>query len=341
MPKYTIRVLIALAAILQLSDFSVVQAGIQPLEKGRDSDSVSQQNQENYQLSMAQIEELIGTGQCKAAVEAFNKLKIDFPEITTPDANDFDLFIEAEILRCKGKLTTAARRYGKLLDQISPESRFYQAALDRQFGIATAFLAGEKRPVLGIFKMKGYAEGVRIMEDISYRLALDDPEGMGLKAEIAVAISYQERKKYDEAFYRWAQIKDQHKNDRLGKEALLAMAQCKLAMYKGPGYDDSDLIGRPLNPGSFYDSARGCYDEFKLKHPQDTEEFNIEQKINEIDEKLASKQFKIGQYYQGTGNMLSANLYFQMVVNRWPQTVTARIAEQMLIINSSGQEKTE
>ncbi len=341
MPKYKIRTLIVLAATLLLSTFSVVQAGIQPLEKVRDSDSLSQQNQDNYQLLVAQINKLVDTGQCKAVIKAFNKLKTDFPEITAPDSSDLGLFVGAEILRCKGKLAKAARQYGKLLDQITPESRFYKTSLDRQFSIATAFLAGAKKPVLGIFKMKGYAEGVRIMEDISYRLALDDPEGMGQKAEIAVAISYQERKKFDEAFYRWAQIKDQHKNDRLGKEALLAMAQCRLAMYKGPGYDDSDLIGRPLNPGSFYDSAKGCYNEFKLKHPQDAEEFNIEQKINEVDEKLASKQFKIGQYYQGTGNKLSANLYFQMVVDRWPQTVTAKIAEQMLIINSGGQEKTE
>lgn len=330
-----------LSAILLLSVCPVFPAEIQPLEKAQDSGSHSQQIQNNYQLLVAQIKRLVDTGQCKVVIKAFNKLKTDFPEITTPNSNDLGLFIEAEILRCKGKLAKAARRYGKLLDQISPDSMFYQAALDRQFEIATAFLAGAKKPVLGIFKMKGYAEGVRIMEDISYRLALDDPHGMGIKAEIAVAKSYQERKKYDEAFYRWAEIKDRHKTEPLGREALLSMAQCKLAMYKGPGYDDSDLFGRPLNPSSFYDSAKGCYNEFKLKHPQETEKFNIDQKIKEVDEKLAYKQFKIGQYYQETGNKLSANLYFQMVVNRWPQTVTAKIAEQMLIKNSRGQEKTE
>lgn len=341
MPKYKIRALIVLAVMLLLSVCPLLRAENQSLEKKGDSGSFPQQNQDDYQLSVTQIQELVDTGQCKEAINAFEKLKTDFPEITTPDSNDLDLFIEAEILRCEGKLAKAARRYGNLLDRIPAESRFYQAALDRQFGIATAFLAGAKKPVFGIFKIKGYAEGVRIMEDISYRLTLDDPYGMGLKAEIAVAKSYQERKKYDEAFYRWAQIRDRHKNENLGKEALLAMAQCKLGMYKGPDYDDSDLIGRPLNPSSFYDSARGCYNEFKLRHPQDTEEFNIEQKIQDVDEKLAYKQFKIGQYYQETGNNLSANLYFQMVVNRWPQTVTAQIAEQMLIQNTSSQEKTE
>jgi hypothetical protein len=178
MPKYKIRILIALVTVLLLSVCPVVRAENQPLEKGGDSGSFPQQNQDDYQLSVAQIQELVDTGQCKAAINAFEKLKTDFPEITVSESNDLDLFIEAEILRCKGKLAKAARRYGNLLDQIPAESRFYKAALDRQFGIATAFLAGAKKPILGIFKIKGYAEGVRIMEDISYRLALDDPYGI-------------------------------------------------------------------------------------------------------------------------------------------------------------------
>ncbi|MHC4691719.1 MAG: outer membrane protein assembly factor BamD [Planctomycetota bacterium] len=341
MGKYKIRILLTLAAILTVSICSVLGAETKPLRKALESISVSEQNQDSYKLSVAQIEELIGAGKCKAALRAFNRLKTDFPEIIKPDSNDFDLLVEAEILLCKGKLVEATRQYGKLLDEIPTGSRFYLPALERQFEIATAFLAGAKKPVFRIFKIKGYAEGVRIMEDIGYRLALEDPYGMGLKAELAVAKSYQERKKYDEAFYRWAQIKDKHQNDELGKEALLSMAECKLAMYKGPNYDNSDLIGRPLNPSSFYESAKSCYEEFRLKYPQDVEKYDIEKKIKDVDETVASKQFKIGQYYQGTGNILSANLYFQMIIYRWPDTVTAKIAEQMLIQNTSSQEKTE
>ena len=114
MPKYTTRVLIALAAMLLLSVCPVFPAEIRPLEKAQDSDSLSQQNQDNYQLSVAQIKELVDTDQCKAAIKAFNKLKTDFPEITTPDANDLDLFIEAEILLCKGTLTKAVLKAGSI-----------------------------------------------------------------------------------------------------------------------------------------------------------------------------------------------------------------------------------
>ncbi|MGB2806969.1 MAG: hypothetical protein WBC22_04475 [Sedimentisphaerales bacterium] len=339
MPKYKIRVVIVLAAMLVLSVCTVVQAGIQPLEKARDSDSLSQQNQDNYQLSVVQIKELVDTGKCNAALKAFNQLKTDFPEITTPDSNDLDLFIEAEILRCKGKLAKAARAYSRLMDEFPPESRFYKAALDRQFSIATAFLAGEKRPVLGVFKIKGYAEGIRIMDGINYRLGFGDP--IGIKAAVEVAKGYQERKKYDEAYYRWEEIREQCSSDKLRKDALLAMAQCRLAVYKGYEYDTSALIGRPLNPESYYNSAKSCYEKFRQQYPDDVNDFGIGQSLKEIDEKMALKQLMIGQHYQRTGNNLSANLYYRMVVNRWPQTDTAKMANEMLINNSDSQEKKQ
>jgi tetratricopeptide (TPR) repeat protein len=341
MTKYKKRIPIVLTAMLLLSVCPVVQAEIRPLEKGWDSGSLSQPNQDNYQLSLAQIQNLVDTGKCKAALKAFNQLKMDFPEIASPDSNDLDIFIEAEMLRCKGQFTKAARTYSRLMDEFPPESRFYEAALERQFRIATAFLAGRKRPILGIFKIKGYAEGVRIMDGISYRLALDDPDGIGIKAAVAVAKSYQERKKYDEAYYRWAEIHDQHSTNLLGKQALINMAQCRNALYRGHQYDTSDLIGRPLNPESYYNSAKSCYQKFKQQYPEDTDEFDIGQRLNEIDEKLAVKQFEIGRYYQERGNMLSANLYYKMVVNRWPQTNAAKMANEILIKNADSQEKKQ
>ena len=339
MPKYKIRVVIVLAVMLLLSTFSVVRAEIQHSENAQDTRSVSQQSQDNYLLTVAQIEKLVDTGKCKAALKAFNQLKTDFPEIARQDSNDLALFIKAEMLRCKGKFTKAARAYSRLMDEFPPESRFYGLALDRQFSVATAFLAGRKRPVLGVFKIKGYAEGVRIMDGINYRLGFGDP--IGIKAAVEVAKSYRERKKYDEAFYRWDEIREQRSSDKLRKDALLAMAQCRLAVYKGHEYDTSALIGRPLNPESYYDSAKSCYEKFRQQYPNDVNDFGIGQSLKEIDEELALKQLKIGQYYQKTGNNLSANLYFQMVVNRWPQTDAAKMANEMLIKNSDSQEKKQ
>jgi tetratricopeptide (TPR) repeat protein len=329
--KHKIRIVIVLAGLL-LSSFSLARAEIRYSDQDQD-----EQNESS--IAVAQIKMLVDTGKCKAAKKAFNQLKTDFPEITKPDSNEMDLFIEAEMMRCKGKFAKAAKHYTKLMDQFHPESRFYGPALDRQFRIATAFLAGEKKPILGIFKIKGYAEGIRIMDGINYRLGFGDP--IGIKAAVEVATSYQERKKYDEAYYRWDEIREQCSSDKLRKNALLAMAQCRLAVYRGYEYDSSALIGRPLNPESYYNSAKSCYQKFKQQYPDDANDLGIGQSLKQIDEKMALKQLKTGQYYQRTGNNLSANLYYRMVVGRWPQTEAAMMAEDMLSQNSPGQEKTK
>ena len=329
MTKCKIRIVIVLAVLL-LSVFSPARAEIRYSEPDK---------QDEFSMSVAQIKMLVDTGKCKSAKKGFNQLKTDFPEVTLPDSNELDLFIEAEMMRCKGKFAKAARHYTKLMDQFPPESRFYKAALDRQFRIAAAFLAGEKKAILGIFKIKGYAEGIRIMDGINYRLGFDDP--IGIKAAVEVAKSYQERKRYDEAYYRWDEIREQCSSDNLRKDALLAMAQCRLAVYRGHEYDSSALIGRPLNPESYYNSAKSCYQKFRQQYPDDANDFGIGQSLKEIDEKMALKQLKIGQYYQGAGNNLSANLYYRMVVGSWPRTEAAMMAEDMLSQNSPGQEKSK
>jgi outer membrane protein assembly factor BamD (BamD/ComL family) len=333
MPEYRKKLVILLTVSMLLSTFSVVPADVQNLDQDREG-------LDRSLMTVARIGKLVDTGRCKEVQTAFDQLKADFPEIAGPNLNDLDGFIEAEILRCEGDYVKAAASYGRFMDHF-PDSKFYDLALERQFQIAAAFLAGRKRRILGIFKIRGYAEGVRIMEAITYRKTLHDPDGIGTKAAVAVAQSYQERKKFDEAYYRWAEIHDQHSTNRLGKHALLEMAQCREALYKGDQYDTSDLIGRPLNPESYYNSARSCYQKFKQQYPEDADEYKIEQKLNEIDEQLARKQFEIGQYYQERGNVLSANLYYRMVVNRWPRTNTAALARQMLTSGSGTEENIQ
>ena len=225
------------------------------------------------------------------------------------------------------------------VDQIKPENIYYKTALDRQFQVASAFLAGRKRKFLGFFEISGYAEGVRIMDEINSRLGFERP--LGEKAAVAVAECYQRRKKFAEAYYRWDEISEQCRSETLRRDAMLAMADCKLAQFKGHEFDDSDLIGRPLNPESFYSSARTLYKKFKERYPEDADKLEIDRKLREIDEQMALKQFNIGWHYQNTGNKLSANLYYTMIIRDWPETETAKIAREMIITNSLSKENTE
>ncbi|MDT8300815.1 MAG: tetratricopeptide repeat protein [Sedimentisphaerales bacterium] len=231
----------------------------------------------------------------------------------------------------KGEFTKALRIYEKLLTE-QPDSDFRDQVMDRQYAIATAYLGGQKKRVLRFVHLRGYAEGVRIMEKITDRAGLDTP--MGLNASISVAEHYERKKEFNAAYLKWWEISSQYQTGKTGRNALLNMARCKHAAYNN----------HPEHKRAFYDAsslsiAKSCYEKFKLLYPGDTEEIDVDEVLKEINEQLAYKQFSIGQYYQRTGNKKSANLYFDMVVNDWSGTKAAEMAKEMLSENSGGNER--
>ncbi len=318
MPEYRMRFVILAIAVV-LTALSMASAGTWRLENDGDFKAVSADGEDKFLVAVAEAKKLVDTGQTKAARKAYDALKKDFPEITGPD---FDLFIKAEIFYCKVKFTKAVRNYDKLLTEY-PKSGFREAALDREFAIATAYLAGKKKTLLGFIKIKGYAEGIRIMEKITDRVGLDTQ--MGIKASVAVAENYEGREKFNEAFLKWWEISLEWEMGPVGRNALLGMARNKHAVYNKP----------PEHKRTFYDasclsSAKSYYGRFKLLYPIDAKEIGVDEILSEIDEQLAYKQLSIGRYYQRTGNRQSANLYYDMVVNNWPDSKAAEEAKEIL-----------
>ena len=318
MPEYRMRFVILAVAVV-LSAISTASAGTWRLEKGRDFKAVSADGQDKFLVAVADAKNFVNTGRTKAARKAYDAIKKDFPEIAGPD---FDLFIKAEIYYCKVQFTKAIRNYDKLLTEY-PKSGFREAALDREFAIATAYLAGKKKVLLGIIKIKGYAEGIKIMEKITDQVGLDTQ--MGIKASVAVAENYEQREMFNEAFLKWWEISLEWEMGPVGRDALLGMARCKHAVYNKP----------PESKRTFYDasslsSAKSYYGRFKLLYPEDARKIGVDEILSKIDEQLAYKQLTIGRYYQRTGNRQSANLYYDMVVNNWPDTKAAEEAKEML-----------
>ena len=318
MCRYKRRIIVLAAFMMLLSARCGLTAETWRLEAGEQWKAVSAEDK--YVLAVAEIKRKVNMGETKAVSEAIGRLKEDFPEIAGPD---LDAFLGAEMFYCRGKFTKAGRAYEKFLSAY-PQSELYEAVLDRQFAIATAYLGGQKRPVLGVFKMRGYAEGERVMDKIIDR-AGDSP--LSMKAALAVADSYERRGKFVEAHERWSEISSRWPTGQIGKDALLGMARCKHAAYKGPKYDSTHLIG-----------AKSYYERYKLRYPRDAEELDVDGKLQQIDEQLAYKQFSIGEHYQQAGSRQAANLYYQMVLDDWPESTAAEMARERMTGNTGGEE---
>lgn len=264
-------------------------------------------NDEQYLLHVAEIKKLVDAGKPDKVKKAVKQMKKDFPGVA---GKDFDSFIEAEVLLAKGKLTRAVKQYDKFLDDY-PTSGLRDAALNRQFEVATEFLAGRKKTVL-VFRVSAFDDGVKIMEKISDRTGTAD---IAKNALLAVAQSYEKRKQYNEAYLKWSEISMRWPTGEIAKNALLAMARTKYAAYRGAVYDGSSLI-----------SAKTYYENFKLRYPQETQNLQVDDILARIGEQLAEKNLLIAKYYDRTGSAGPANMYYQMVVDNWPQSKAAETA---------------
>ena len=305
------RILIPVAFLL-LTAGVAFSAQTWHLEKGSDWRNVSEQSQGQYLLDVAEVKQLIETGHTESACEALEELKCNYPQIA---GADLDAFIKAEILFSKDKFTKASKAYTKFL-MAFPKNPLYDAALDRQFAIATAFMSGRKRTVLKVLKIKGHAEGIRVMERIIDR-AGDAP--IAVKAAKAIANNYDSRGKFNDAYDQWSYISSRWPTGRTGKEALLSMGRCKHAAYKGPSYDSSALI-----------STKTYYENYSQRYPQDAMSLEIDRKLTQVNEQMAYKQLNIGQYYEKSGNKEAANLYYQIVIDGWPGTTAAKMAKERM-----------
>jgi outer membrane protein assembly factor BamD (BamD/ComL family) len=268
--------------------------------------------EDKYLLAVAEIKNLINMGETAAVGKAVDKLKKDFPEVAGPD---LDAFMKAEMLFCEGKYTRAVRSYDKFLAGF-PKSQLYDAALDRKFAIGTAFLGGQKKRVFGVFMMSRYAEGVKVMEKISDQ-AGDAP--IAKRAAVAIAQSYEKREKYNDAYHKWSEISMRWPGGQLGEDALLNMARCKHAAYRGPKYDSSNLV-----------SAKSYYENYKMRYPESAKAIDVDKILKQIEEQLAYKEFTIGKYYQKTANKQSAALYYDMVASNWPESTAAKMTQMKM-----------
>ena len=149
------------------------------LQKAMDSDN------EQYLLRVAEIKKLVDSGKPDKVQKAAEQLKKDFPGVA---GKDFDSFMKAEVLLAGGKLTKAVRQYDDFLDKY-PISPLKDAALNRQFEVATEFLAGRKKTIL-VFRVSAFDDGVKIMEKISDRTGTAD---IAKNALLSVAQSYEKR----------------------------------------------------------------------------------------------------------------------------------------------------
>ncbi len=313
--------LLGLALVIVVSCCHTARAETWRLKGGEKLESVADDPQAQYQQAIAELKKLVQEGGVAEVKDAIEQIKAEFPDRVGPD---LELFALGETRYWQDRYGKALVKYEKLLKDY-PGSEYAGLALQREFDMAQEYLEGRKKVVLGFIRISGFEEGVELMEKISDRAGLDEPNGVGLRAAITVAEQYEAREKYLEAYLKWSEIASYWETGPIGKRALYRMAEDNLAAYNKP-----PLKLRPNYDASKLTTAKTYYEKFLLLYPEEAKLNEVPQKIQQIDEQMAFKQYTIGRYYRRTGEPQAANLYFDMIVHNWPKTEAAKLAQEAL-----------
>jgi outer membrane protein assembly factor BamD (BamD/ComL family) len=322
MLKKTLRLLVwAVLCLTVLSGGGWLRADTWHLREGQEWENVGEAADGKYLMAVAEVKRLISEGEVEGALEALEKVKELTPEIA---GADLEAFIEAEKLYSEGEWLKAVKAYDEFLEN-HPESKLYESALEREYSIGVAFLNGEKRVMLKILKVRAYDEGAALMRKLAERTG-DRP--MAKRALVTLAKKYEERGEYYDAYETWAEISILWPTGNMREQSLLGQAESLHSAYKGPRYDHQSSL----------ESARSYYQIYREQYTESAKEHEVDERLAMIDEQLAYKSFTIGQYYSRSGNIQAANLYYQMVIENWPETAASnQAAEAMATAGAEGE----
>ncbi len=236
------------------------------------------------------------------------------------------LFYYADAEFQLGNLMKAYEHYERLLDDYGG-TELAQRALRNELVIAEVFLSGRWRKVWrGVFRFPAYDEALDILE----RLATNRAPGTPI-AEAALKIKadyYYGKGEFRDAEQEYARLAREFPRSRYVRLALLRSAQSAFASFPGVRFDDAGLV-----------EAEERFEQFRRQYPRAAEEENVPLLLEQIRNSRAHKEYLIGRYYQRTKHPRAAGFYYRSVMQYWPDTTWAQLAQRRLDRLGYGEER--
>jgi outer membrane assembly lipoprotein YfiO len=197
-----------------------------------------------------------------------------------------------------------------------PSGRYARRALDREYGIADAFLEGRKRKVLGFIPVPAKGEGLRILDGI---VAHAPGSELAEDALLRIGDYHYGREEYAKAVDAYDRYVEMFPSGERASYAALRAARATHAMYEGPAFDDTPLV-----------EARLRFRHFAERFPQAALENNTGDVLRRIAAQQAEKAVHTADYYHRVGRPNAAAFYYRQVLEHHGQTEWAARARRSL-----------
>lgn len=253
------------------------------------------------------------------ALEEFDKLPAFYPNSR--------LSAEAVYYRglCfeeKEDYAKAADAYQRLIDSY-PYSDRIKDAVRREFDIAAKFASGDKMKVLGVPVLDGKQKALELYQHI----VKNAPFGSyGPEAQFNIGEVHRSMGDYEEARKAYQAVIDEYPNSELVTKAKYQIAYSAMLASRHLQYNDQ-----------LTEKAIQEFEGFKQSFPQDAQAVEADESIKLLRAKKAQETLSVAEFYEKRNRIPSAKVYYQEVIDRFPETPAAAEAQKRIERHTGGQ----
>jgi outer membrane assembly lipoprotein YfiO len=211
-----------------------------------------------------------------------------------------------------GKYYIAFQNYQKTIDNF-PHVSNIDEIIARQFNIANMYAAKSNPKVLGTDIMTSYDRAIEI-----YKKVVDNaPFGkLADEAQFRMALTMKDAGLYDEATVAFQKIMDDYSSSRFYEQARYEMANSAYKASLKPAYDAAPT-----------DKALKAFEEFTSATIDKRLNEEAQKTIKRLKNKVAEKSFMTAEFYERQKHYASAIIYYQDVINKYPDSSFAEISK--------------
>lgn len=247
------------------------------------------------------------------AKKEFKKLIKNYPKAVEAAEAQYYLGLIDET---QGNLYEAFQAYQKVIDKY-PFSERIGEINEREFKIGEEFMAGTKRKAFGMaLPVDNPAIEIfaKVVENSTYG-------PLAPKAQYKLGLVYKSLERFYEAEEAFNRVVTSYPDSEWAEPAKFQLAATRASVSKSPSYDQGATR-----------EAKQKFEEFVVEHPDAILTQEAEKHIKVLSEKEAESSYSAGLFYEKQKAWDAARIYYQDVINKYPDSSWAAKAAARLTV---------
>lgn len=277
---------------------------------------------ETPQLQLEYARSLLLEGQYQKAWRETRKFTSFYEGSEYEDDNQF---LRGEIKLAQGQWLDAAKEFQNLIANY-PDTDHYDAAIEKQYEIGDRYFErGQKKmgERWALWKRRPLKRAVEV-----YSMVIENQPftANAARAQYQVGLCRYTNENYLEAAFDYRRVIEDYPGSDWVDEASYGLAMCYYDMSLPPDYDQT--------PSQL---AIDAINSFESRYPGDERVAELREKQTEMQERIAQQQLLNARFYEKRRRFASAKIYYEALVEKYPDSEAAVEARAWLEQNTGVQ----